>query len=391
MGLAPRGYLAARLGRVREELAARSVDALVVTSLSNIFYLTNFGGTSAALIVGADRLYLITDFRYMAAAESLLGGDSGAPGAELVPVPSTYDETIAATIQRSRASRVAVEATHLSIARYQWLAAALGWAAPLTAPKDTAAGSAAFVLTDAIIERLRMRKDAFELTTLRAAAARLSAVAHDVLSGVRPGVTEREFALEIDSKMRQRGFQRPAFETIVASGPNSGLPHARPGDRLLEAADLVMLDFGGVYDGYCVDLTRTVALGHAPLEWQRTYAAVAEAHAAAAAAVRPGVAASDVDRAARAALEGYGLADAFGHSTGHGLGIEVHEAPRLARRRLDPAPAPADEILDEGMVFTIEPGVYYAHRGGIRIEDDYVVTAGGCERLTNVRAALCIS
>jgi Xaa-Pro aminopeptidase len=192
--------------------------------------------------------------------------------------------------------------------------------------------------------------------------------------------------MRIDWSMREAGFARPAFETIVASGPNSAMPHARPSDRRLRVSDLVVLDFGGVYDGYCVDLTRTLSVGAIDQESARIHAAVLEAQNAAIAAVRPGVPATNVDDAAREVLTSHGLGDAFGHGTGHGLGLEVHEEPRISRRRKD---APAEEtLLQPGMVFTIEPGAYLAGRGGVRIEDDVLVTAGGCDVLTSVPKGL---
>jgi Xaa-Pro aminopeptidase len=178
--------------------------------------------------------------------------------------------------------------------------------------------------------------------------------------------------------MREAGFSRPAFETIVASGPNSVLPHARPTNRTIQVGDPTVLDFGGVYDGYCVDLTRTVQLGSATGALQQLYGAVAEAQDAAIAAVRPGVTSSAIDAAARIVLERYGLSAAFGHGTGHGLGLEVHEEPRIARQ----SPRLPDPVVEPGMVFTIEPGVYVPGVGGVRIEDDVLVTETGCEVLT---------
>ena len=188
---------------------------------------------------------------------------------------------------------------------------------------------------------------------------------------------------DIDAAIRAAGFERPAFETIVASGPNSARPHARPGDRTLEAGDGVVLDFGGVYDGYCVDLTRTVHLGVPAPALRRIAAAVREAHSAALAAVRPGVRPSQIDAAARDVLVRHGLGDAFGHGTGHGLGLEVHEEPRIGKPGTLPGAHPETPV-ESGMVFTIEPGAYVEGLGGVRIEDDVLVVDGGCEILTDV-------
>jgi Xaa-Pro aminopeptidase len=208
----------------------------------------------------------------------------------------------------------------------------------------------------------------------------LSEAARQILPAVRPGRSELEVAAEIDDVLRRTGFERPAFDTIVASGPNSALPHARPGRRAIEPGDGVVLDFGGVHDGYCVDLTRTVRLEPADARLARVFDAVRAAHAAALAATRPGVMASVVDAAARSTLVERGLGEAFLHGTGHGLGLEIHERPRISRAD----PAAVDEVLQAGMVITIEPGAYVAGLGGVRIEDDVLVVDGGCEVLTEV-------
>ena len=239
-------------------------------------------------------------------------------------------------------------------------------------------------------ERLRIIKDAHEIDMLRRGAQLLSPVAVDIISDVKPGMKEQELAAKIDWRIKSAGFERCSFETIVASGPNSALPHAHPGERVLREGDLVVLDFGGVYGGYCVDLTRTVALGEPDAEMARVYQAVLEAQRAAIAAVKPGVRAGDIDAAARETLARHGLAEAFGHSTGHGLGVEIHETPRIGPRReaAGDAPAPPDEAIEPGMVFTIEPGAYLPGWGGVRIEDDVLVTSDGVEVLTNVPTSL---
>jgi Xaa-Pro aminopeptidase len=192
----------------------------------------------------------------------------------------------------------------------------------------------------------------------------------------------------IDARLIEAGFTKPAFDTIVASGPNAALPHARPGERTLTEGDLVVLDFGGIYDSYCVDLTRTVSVGPASGRTREVYDAVREAHDRAIAAVAPGRSRFDIDAAARDTLGKHGLAEAFGHGTGHGLGIEVHEDPRISRRRPDLDVNIVDEAVAAGMVFTIEPGAYLPGWGGVRIEDDVLVTEQGVEVLTDVTTDL---
>ena len=202
-----------------------------------------------------------------------------------------------------------------------------------------------------------------------------------VLAAVRAGEREREIAAVIEMAMREAGYERTAFDTIVASGPHSAMPHYRAGTRVLTSGDLVVLDFGGVLDGYCCDLTRTVSIGPPSREARRVYDAVRDAQAAAVAAVKPGIDASAVDAAARELLRDRGLGDAFGHGTGHGLGLDVHEEPRVGKPRTDLAPV----TLAPNIVFTIEPGAYLPGFGGVRIEDDVLVTEDGCELLTHLQ------
>jgi Xaa-Pro aminopeptidase len=231
------------------------------------------------------------------------------------------------------------------------------------------------------------------LEVFRRAGQLLDRVAAGVLASIRVGLAEREIAADIDFRLKTGGFEGLAFDTIVASGPNSALPHARPGPRVLGPGDLVVLDFGGVYGGYCVDLSRTVCVGEPSAEAQRLYDAVFEAQSAALSMIRPGVRVSQIDQAARQVLERRGLGSAFGHATGHGLGLEVHEEPRvgpLGAGVPGVAPVTRDEVLEAGVVITVEPGVYVAGVGGVRIEDDVAVVAGGAELLTHVDRKLLV-
>ena len=366
---------------IRATLTEQHLDALVVTSLPNILYLTNFTGSSAIVIFTADRLELLTDFRYVTTIRELQR-----EGAELdlTIVEGSYDARLAERLATvcpglpgapGPAARVGIEAAHLTVARHLWLTTSLAEGRAIT-----------LVPTEGIVERARVRKDIYEIATLREAARRLSTVADGVLADVRAGMTEQEVALAIDVRIRQNGFSRTAFETIVASGPNAALPHAHPGERRLTEGDLVVLDFGGVYTSYCVDLTRTVSIGKATARAREVYGAVLDAHDRAIRSVRPGASRLDIDQAARDTLARYGLAEAFGHGTGHGLGIEVHEDPRITRRR--PDVDTRDEAVETGMVFTIEPGAYLPDWGGVRIEDDVLVTPDGVEVLTSVTTKL---
>ena len=358
MSHAPTSALERRHERIRENLTSSGFDALVVTSLPNVLYLTNFTGSSAIVVVTADRLSFLTDFRYLTSMEQARGRDHACPNLELVRVEGSYDAALAAHLGSLACRRIGFEAAHLSVSRHAWLDRTLG-------QRDHAPE---LVATEGVIERARLTKDEYEIATLREAARRLSTVARGVFDEIRPGRSERDVAFAVDARLHDAGFSKPAFDTIVASGPNAALPHAHPGERTFAEGDLVVLDFGGIYDSYCV------------------HAAVRQAHDRAIAAVSPGRSRFDIDAAARETLGTHGLADAFGHGTGHGLGIEVHEDPRITRRR--PDVDTQHEAVAPGMVFTIEPGAYLAGWGGVRIEDDVLVTAEGAEVLTDVTTEL---
>ena len=377
MAHAPSTALSLRHQTLRLELVSRGLDALVITSLPNILYLTNFTGSSAILVATADRLVFITDFRYVTVLDEARGTAEECPNLEVETVEGSYDATLADVIGPQPWRRIGFEAAHLTVDRYRWLKATMA----ANGPRE-----AELVATSRLIERARVRKDPYEIAVLREAGRRLSAVAAAVPLEVVRGLSERDVALAIDRRVRQAGFERPAFDTIVASGPNAALPHARPGERTITEGDLVVLDFGGVYASYCVDLTRTVSVGPASVRAREVYSAVLEAHDQAIAAVAPGRSRFDIDAAARDVLGRHGLAEAFGHGTGHGLGIEVHEDPRISRRR--PDVDAEDEAVVSGMIFTIEPGAYLPGWGGVRIEDDVLVTETGVAMLTDVTTDL---
>ena len=370
---------ASRLASVRSAMKDALLDAFVVTHPPNLRYLAGFNGSTGALVIDPEGCALVVDFRYVTSAREIPRLHPELDSLEIVLAERNEDEALVGRLASKARQRIGIEAAWMPVARFNRLSAALAAGAPT--PLQTETPCPTLVGTERMVERARVVKDPVEVSLLRTAAQMISQVAREVLPGlVRPGRTESDVAGAIDAAMRENGFQRPAFETIVASGPNSALPHARPGSRVLSAGDPVVLDFGGVYDGYCVDLTRTVQLAPSSMAFRRIFAAVADAHAAAVAAVRPGTLTTDIDNAAREALQQHQLADAFGHGTGHGLGLEVHEDPRLSKA--DPA-RPAVPVT-RGMVFTIEPGVYLPGVGGVRIEDDVLVVDGGCEVMTQV-------
>jgi Xaa-Pro aminopeptidase len=372
MAHAPSDILSHRHHTIRSLFRASAIDALVVTALPNVLYLTNFTGSAAMLVVTGGRMVFVTDHRYTSALAAARGTSFECPGLEVVAAEGSHDAALASVLESLDARRIGFEAAHLSVGRHAWLETAL----------RARTTSVELAPTQGLIERARAVKDAHEVAVLTEAARRLSAVGTSLLSRAIRGLSERDVALEIDWALRRAGFERSAFETIVASGPNAALPHARPTGRKLTEGDLVVLDFGGVYDSYCVDLTRTVSIGPASSRAKAVHAAVLRAQDAAIAAVAPGVSRFEVDAAARRVLGDAGMGEAFAHGTGHGLGLEVHEDPRIVRRRADVDDR--DEALLPGMAFTVEPGAYFPGWGGVRIEDDVIVTGAGADRLTDV-------
>ena len=369
--------LARRHARIRESLDTLSLDALIVTPSTNIRYLSNHAGTAGILVMTRDAVHLLVDFRYNEAVRALQESPFACPQLRIWDVPASYEEALIGCLADISVTTVGFEAAHVTVARHEW------W-------RQTIAGRGLDITlrsTERLVEQARMIKDASEVAILRDAAARLGQVVPVVLASVRAGATERAIAAVIEGALREAGYERTAFDTIVASGPHSAMPHYRAGTRALAPGDLVVLDFGGVLDGYCCDLTRTVAIGPPSREARRVYEAVRDAQAAAVAAVKPGVDASAVDAAARDLLRDRGLGEAFGHGTGHGLGLDVHEEPRIGKPRADIPPV----TLAPGMVFTIEPGAYLPGFGGVRIEDDVLVTDTGCELLTTLPRAELIA
>ena len=368
MQLAPAENHLARHARLRDSLRAASLDALVVTSLPNIAYLTGLFASTAVVLVSDDEVRLFVDGRYLPQAQAR----EAALGLKLTVVASggNFEDSVVAAAEECRAGRLGVEASHMTVRQHR----------DLESRQVGSAGRQGLIETDGLVENLRNVKDSWEIGRLRDAAGRLSDAAKCIIPKALAGMRERDMAGLIEADLRRVGFEKPAFDTIVASGPNSAMPHYRSGDRQLQAGDLVVLDFGGMLDGYAVDLSRTVVRGRPSAEAQRLLDVVVASQQAGFEAVRIGRPATEVDQAARQVLERAGLGEAFSHGTGHGLGLEVHERPRVTRFR----PGLPVEPLAAGMVFTLEPGAYLSGWGGVRIEDDVVVTTGGPEWLTDV-------
>lgn len=328
---------------------------MLVSALPNIRYLTGFTGSNALLLLAPHRAVLYTDPRYTTQA----AGECDCP-VVTVRRGSLYAAAAQAIVRR-RYRRVGFERNRLLYGDWWQLRESLGKRIELKP-------------LDQVVETLRMVKDAAEIEFIRVSVQLNSRAFEEALRKFRPAMTEAELAAEIDYQMRRLGASEPAFETIVASGPNSALPHARPQHRPMGVNQVLLVDMGASLDGYASDMTRTLALGRIRPEIRKRYQATLEAQLAAIDAVRPGVSASAVDAAARRVLTRHGLGREFIHSTGHGLGLEIHEAPRLGKGE--------KTKLQAGMTVTIEPGVYRAGLGGIRIEDTVLVTERGCEVLT---------
>lgn len=349
---------------LRERLRAQDLDALLVTHLLNIRYLTGFTGSNAALLVHAEdspaveaRTVFCTDGRYQIQA-----GDQ-VPDLEHV-IERISDVALAGRVKADAGAyrRVGFESDHVTVDRRDVLA--------------EAAGAAELVRAPGLTEELRLIKDESEIDALGRACAAADRALADLIEqgGLRAGRTEQDVARELEGRMLDHGADAASFESIVAAGAHSAVPHHRPTARVLAQGDFVKMDFGALVDGYHSDMTRTVVLG-APADWQRDlYALVTAAQAAGCAAVLAGTHVKDVDSAARRVIEEAGRGEEFVHGLGHGVGLEIHEAPTLSQR--------GDGRLRNGMAVTVEPGVYVPDRGGVRIEDTLVVRPDAAELLT---------
>ncbi len=358
--------VAGRAARLRSQLADAGCDALVVTRLPNVRYLTGFTGSAGVVLVTPDGLLLLTDGRYTTQSHEQI---------EAAGVDASIDIVASQTLQLERiaerctsGSRVGLEAHGVTWSQQRAFADALE--------------GRTLVATEDLVEGLRRVKESGEVARIRAACA----IADDALRATLPMLADRpseqQFALALEVAMRERGASGTSFDTIVASGPNGAMPHARPGHRAVEPGELVVIDFGCIVDGYCSDMTRTVSVGDPGADARRLWDVVRESQEAGRAAVAAGVECAAVDRASRAVIEVAGWGELFSHGTGHGVGLEIHEAPRVAKT--------SSGTLDAGVVVTVEPGVYLPGVGGVRLEDTVVVTATGADALTEFPKTLLV-
>lgn len=341
-----------------ERLAATLAEPLLVTGTSNLRYLTGLSSSNAALLVEPGAATLYTDFRYAESARDLAG----------VTFVETRRDLFGALAERLKSRRIGIEGEHLRYADAERLRAA----------------GIELVAATGLVEALRAVKESFEVEAIRR-AAEISDVVFEALRGERfTGRTERDLAWWIERSLRESGAEALAFRVIVASGSNGASPHVDPTDTEIRAGTLVTVDAGCTVDGYCSDCTRTFATGDLPEQLAEAYALCLRAQLDALAVLRPGAALRDVDAASRVAIEAAGLGDRYGHSLGHGVGIDVHEAPTLRRE------APPEALLEPGNVVTVEPGLYLRDVGGVRIEDLVLVTEDGHERLTREPKELAV-
>ncbi|HEU4703565.1 MAG TPA: Xaa-Pro peptidase family protein [Conexibacter sp.] len=349
--------MSGRADRLAALLDERELDALLVTNLVNVRYLTGYTGSNGvALIGGRDLRCFVTDFRYVTQAEQQVHGFERRVGEQ-----DLLDDAVAALPDGD--VRLGIEDQHMAVRTFDRL-------------RETLPDSVELVPAGGAVERLRERKDAEEVTRIRAAAELADAALQRTLEDGLAGRTERAVALALEQEMRQLGAERASFDTIVAAGPHGALPHAVPRDVEIAAHCLVTIDWGAQLDGYCSDCTRTFAVGDPGERAREVYELVLGAQLAGLDAVGAGVSGRDADAAARAMIEAAGYGEHFGHGLGHGVGLEIHEAPRLSRA--------SDATLAAGHVVTVEPGVYLPGELGVRIEDLVLVGDDGCERLNTL-------
>lgn len=344
-----------RIERLRNMIQQEQLPAVLITNSYNRRYMTGFTGSAGYVLITLDRAILLTDFRYMTQ------GAEQSPQYELVEHQPKVALTIKELLQKMGIQKLGFEQNDLSYGTYRSYSADLS--------------GIELVGTSNLVEQLRFIKDENELQIMQEAADLADRTFSYILTRLKPGVTEKQIALDIEVFIREHGGTSTSFETIVASGERSALPHGKASDRVIQGNEFVKLDFGAYYKGYCSDITRTVVLGKPTDKHKEIYDIVLEAQLNCLEKLKPGISGREGDALARDVIAKHGYADYFGHGTGHGLGMEIHESPRLSKTE--------ETILTPGMVVTVEPGIYLPGFGGVRIEDDVVLTDTGIKILTH--------
>nr|WP_263315116.1 aminopeptidase P family protein [Mammaliicoccus sp. Marseille-Q6498] len=349
-----------KIKNLRKVMNQKGLDAVVVLSPYNRRYLSNFTGSSGSLLITMDAAFLITDFRYIQQATSQ------SKDFEIVNQSGPMIGKINEMIKEGKLSHVGVEADLISYNEYQAL--------------NTTNVELSSI--EGVIEAIRMIKDDFEIQQIQKAADIADETYEHILKWVKPGMTENEVNNEMEMFMRSKGATCSSFDTIVASGHRGALPHGVASNKVIEEGDMITLDYGALYEGYVSDITRTFAIGEPKEEMKKIYNIVLESQLASLEQIKPGMTGKEADTIARDIIKSYGYGDQFGHSLGHGIGLEVHEGPGLSQK--------SDFVLEENMCITIEPGIYVEGLGGVRIEDDVLVTKNGLQRFTKSSKDLII-
>lgn len=347
---------ASRLLALRQMLEENGTAALLVSKPENVCYLSGFNGSAGFLILTQRAAVLATDFRYIEQARRQ------APDYEIVRIGGELGGSLPQVMKRLGEQRLGFEASHITYASYNRLA-------------EACKGEVQLTPVEGIVEKIRAVKSGAELALIEKAAGLADRAFEHIKAALRPGMNEKQAAWEIEKFMRDNGAGGASFDIIVASGPNSALPHARPGERPIAEGESIVFDLGARYEGYCSDLTRTICLGRADGTFRKVYDLVLGAQLTALATLQSGMTGASADQLARTVVEQGGHGDNFGHGLGHGVGLEIHEAPRVGTNSSD--------ILKDGMVFTVEPGVYVPGWGGVRIEDMVVLENGRPRLLTH--------
>jgi Xaa-Pro aminopeptidase len=353
--------IAVRLEKLRRKLEEQRVDAILVTMIDNVRYLSGFSGSTATAVVSASEAVLLVDPRYT------LQANEECRHFEIREYRNKVIEVTAELIGSLGVERPAFEADYLSFSNYDKLRSLLSSGVEL-------------LPSSRVVDDLRLIKDSYEIALMQEAISISDVCFNEILGYIKPGLTERDVALQLEICMRKRGAEKPAFDSIVATGPHAALPHAQPSDAVIQHGQLLKMDYGAQYRQYPSDITRTVCLGEPDSKQREVYNTVLGAQLKAIDAIRSGVAGKDVDSVARDYIAAAGYGDYFGHGLGHSLGRGVHDGPGLSQS--------SEIVLEQGMVMTVEPGIYIPGWGGVRIEDDVLVTEDGCEILTHATKEL---
>ena len=350
-----------KIQRLREKLSRDNVDAIIITNPYNRRYISNFTGTAGVVVISQKEAKFITDFRYVEQA------GKQAVGFEIVQHSGLIQHEVAAQLKEMGAKKIGFEQEHLTFATYK--------------SYETVVEGELVPLSD-VIENLRLIKTPQEIKILKEAADIADAAFKHIIEYLRPGLTEIEVSNELEFFMRKAGATSSSFDIIVASGARSALPHGVATNKVIESGDFVTMDYGALYNGYISDITRTVAVGEPSEELKKIYDITLEAQLYAMEHIKPGITGREADALARDIIAGKGYGEYFGHSLGHGIGLEVHEGPGLS--------AKSDVILKKGMTVTCEPGIYLPGVGGVRIEDDLLITEDSNETFTHSTKDLLI-